>query len=438
MSSAGACEWLYYRDGVQWLNYDAANYEVGIQGTNSSVSMSASGLYGGRVNTTGDYAGMVNYKTGGVATASWGLEAGHGSAWLNTSAGVRNIYMNANGWCSFNRNTSIGKDYNTAPVARLEVIGSGSTSATTTALFQNSSSVAILTITDDKKVLFGTQITLDATGVNVTAIQQNLALASDYAHIVYNNAGNGVYYLSKNGVIESYYPSGGSCLINFNSFINFWSKSIGDNFAYYSTNSDSLMTFQVRNESKIGTVSIGNALGATQTFLKGGNGSYHLNDLAIGATSISAQFGVKGTGSTSATTTALFQNSSSVAILTITDDKVATFGGRVISISAPIQLNTASSATPTPNADADGQFNLTALAANATFGAPTGTPTGGQKLMIRIKDNGTARTLAYNAIYRAIGITLPTTTVISKTLYIACIYNAADTKWDAIATAQEA
>jgi len=147
---------------------------------------------------------------------------------------------------------------------------------------------------------------------------------------------------------------------------------------------------------------------------------------------------IKGSGSTSATTTALFQNSSSVACLTITDDKVSTFGGRVISISAPIQLNTASSATPTPNADADGQFNLTALAANATFGAPTGTPTGGQKLMLRIKDNGTARTLAYNAIYRAIGITLPTTTVISKTLYIACIYNAADTKWDAIATAQEA
>ena len=152
----------------------------------------------------------------------------------------------------------------------------------------------------------------------------------------------------------------------------------------------------------------------------------------------SAALQVVGPGSTSATTTALFQNSSSVPILTITDDKVSTFGGRVISISAPIQLNTASSATPTPNADADGQFNLTALAANATFGAPTGTPTGGQKLMIRIKDNGTARTLAYNAIYRAIGITLPTTTVINKTLYIACVYNAADTKWDVIATAQEA
>ena len=164
-----------------------------------------------------------------------------------------------------------------------------------------------------------------------------------------------------------------------------------------------------------------------------------IGDFGIGAFGpYSARLDVKGSGSTSATNTALFKNSSSVAALTIKDDLTSTFGGRVISISAPIQLNTASSATPTPNADADGQFNLTALAANATFGAPTGTPTGGQKLMIRIKDNGTARTLAYNAIYRAIGITLPTTTVINKTLYIACIYNAADTKWDAIATAQEA
>lgn len=163
-------------------------------------------------------------------------------------------------------------------------------------------------------------------------------------------------------------------------------------------------------------------------------------DTKIGGvhTTASAKLEVQGSGATAATKTALFQNSSSAACLTITDDKVSTFGGRVISISAPIQINTASSATPTPNADTDGQFNLTALAANATFGAPTGTPTGGQKLMIRIKDNGTARTLAYNAIYRAIGITLPTTTVINKTLYIACVYNAADTKWDAIATAQEA
>lgn len=99
---------------------------------------------------------------------------------------------------------------------------------------------------------------------------------------------------------------------------------------------------------------------------------------------------------------------------------------------------TASSATPTPDADAHDQYNVTALAAGATFAAPSGTPTDGQKLTLRVKDNGTARTLGFNAIYRAIGVTLPTTTVISKTLYVGCIYNAADTKWDVVSVAQEA
>jgi hypothetical protein len=99
---------------------------------------------------------------------------------------------------------------------------------------------------------------------------------------------------------------------------------------------------------------------------------------------------------------------------------------------------TASSSTPTPDADANDMYTVTALAAGATFGAPTGTPTNGQRLVIRIKDNGTARTLAFNAIYRAIGITLPTTTVISKTIYLGMIYNSADTKWDVIAYALEA
>lgn len=99
---------------------------------------------------------------------------------------------------------------------------------------------------------------------------------------------------------------------------------------------------------------------------------------------------------------------------------------------------TASSATPTPNANTDDMYTVTALAVNATFGSPTGTPTNGQSLTIRVKDNGTARTLAFNAIYRAIGVTLPTTTVISKTLYLGLKYNSADTKWDVLAVGIEA
>jgi hypothetical protein len=97
----------------------------------------------------------------------------------------------------------------------------------------------------------------------------------------------------------------------------------------------------------------------------------------------------------------------------------------------------ASSSSPTPEADSCDIYELTALAAGATFGAPTGTPNNGQGLIIRIKDDGSARSLSWNAIYRAIGVELPTTTVANKTTYIGFVYNHNALKWDAIAVGQE-
>lgn len=90
------------------------------------------------------------------------------------------------------------------------------------------------------------------------------------------------------------------------------------------------------------------------------------------------------------------------------------------------------------NCDTTDQFEVTAQAGALLFNAPSGTPVGGQKLIIRIKDNGTARALTYNAIFRPMGNALPTTTVVSKTLYMGFIYNATDSKWDLVAVAQEA
>ncbi len=98
------------------------------------------------------------------------------------------------------------------------------------------------------------------------------------------------------------------------------------------------------------------------------------------------------------------------------------------------RVNTiASSATPTPAGDTTDIFTVTALGAAATFAAPTGTPVNGQKLIIRIKDDGTARALTYNAIYREGDVALPTTTILGKTLYLGFMYNSADTKWDLLA-----
>jgi len=103
----------------------------------------------------------------------------------------------------------------------------------------------------------------------------------------------------------------------------------------------------------------------------------------------------------------------------------------------PRVTSIASSATPTPDADTTDMYIITALATGATFGSPTGTPVQGQKLMIRIEDNGSAQSLAYNAIYRAFGAALPTTTTIGKTLYLGCIYNSTDSAWDVVATAEQ-
>ena len=106
---------------------------------------------------------------------------------------------------------------------------------------------------------------------------------------------------------------------------------------------------------------------------------------------------------------------------------------------APRVTSATTATTITPNAGTTDQYELTALASALTIAAPTGSPVDGQKLIIRILDNGTARALTWNAIYRIVGTTLPTTTVVSKTLYVGCIYNTVTTAtWDVIAVAQQA
>jgi hypothetical protein len=99
-----------------------------------------------------------------------------------------------------------------------------------------------------------------------------------------------------------------------------------------------------------------------------------------------------------------------------------------------------SSATPSINTDSLDKFNITALATNITSMTTSlsGTPVDGQKLMIRIKDNGTPRSITWGASWRGIGVSLPIVTTASKTLYIGATYNSTDSIWDVIAVEQEA
>lgn len=98
-----------------------------------------------------------------------------------------------------------------------------------------------------------------------------------------------------------------------------------------------------------------------------------------------------------------------------------------------------SSATPTINTNKSESHSITALATNITSFTTnlSGTPTDFQKLVIRIKDNGTARTIAWGSSFEAKGVALPTTTVISKVLTVGFIYDIVTGKWGCVASAQE-
>jgi len=104
----------------------------------------------------------------------------------------------------------------------------------------------------------------------------------------------------------------------------------------------------------------------------------------------------------------------------------------------PIVNSTTTTATLTPNIDEYEQEDVTDLASAMTIAAPTGTPSTGMRLIFRITDDGTARALTWNVIYRAIGVTTPSTTTANKILYVGCIYDEAGSKWDVVAVKEEA
>jgi hypothetical protein len=92
--------------------------------------------------------------------------------------------------------------------------------------------------------------------------------------------------------------------------------------------------------------------------------------------------------------------------------------------------------TLTPNANSYDMEILTEQGENLTIAAPTGSPTQGQPLTLRIKNDGEGPeyTLTWNSIYRAFGLALPTG-LDAGTTYFGFLYNSTDTKWDFVSYA---
>jgi hypothetical protein len=172
--------------------------------------------------------------------------------------------------------------------------------------------------------------------------------------------------------------------------------------------------------NKINLERDGLIVGDTQLVASGG-GVYVGNNIAVGGGVYTKDLLVTGNASFLGNVTAV------------------NFIGNVVAI--PRIGTVGSGTTITPTAETADQFNVTALAQAATIGNPSGTPVDGQKLIIRLKDNGTGRALTWTTSaggYRVMGIGLPATTTANKVIYVGCVYNVQDNFWDVVAVATQA
>jgi len=172
------------------------------------------------------------------------------------------------------------------------------------------------------------------------------------------------------------------------------------------------------------------------------------------ATSAITQFNVDHTNSavnyvqvTGGTTVTKTVTVSAQGSDTDVDLALAPKGAGRVTVSTSIKPKVSSAANVTSplawNSTSFDEYAITALANALTINADANaSPADGQRMLFRFKDNGTARALTWTTgatnAFRAVGVTLPTTTVASKLVYIGCIYNSADSRWDAVAVSQEA
>lgn len=101
------------------------------------------------------------------------------------------------------------------------------------------------------------------------------------------------------------------------------------------------------------------------------------------------------------------------------------------------RISLAASGDISPDVTVADMYIRTAQAAAITINNPIGAPVQGEKMIIRLQDDGIARAIAWGGQYRALEYPLSATTVVNKLLYMGFIFNSTDTRWDMVAINQE-
>lgn len=276
---------------------------------------------------------------------------------------------------------------------------------------------------------------LNISGAKTGARNLNLPVTSKW--YIINNAGTGGFALTVRGVT----PTTGVTLVDGEKAIVAWN---GTDYVKITTTTASGTVTSVGWTG--GIVSVATATTTPALTVAGTSGGIpYFSSTSTWASSAALAANALviggGAGSAPSTTTTGTGVVTALGVATNASGGFPTINGTATLTNKRIDprvTSAASASSLTPSIATADVYAYTALAANLTINAPTGTPVDGNKLLFRLLDNGVARTLTWNATYTAIGVTLPTTTTASKTTYVGCIYNAANTRWDVVAVTTQA
>ncbi len=159
-----------------------------------------------------------------------------------------------------------------------------------------------------------------------------------------------------------------------------------------------------------GTITLSKALTSPLAVGSGGTGAITLTGLVKGNGTSAMTAATAGTDYTSPTDTETMTNKR---------------------ITARVNTLVVSTSTYTPAGDTTDLALIASPTAAFTVANPTGTPTDGQKLMLRIKSGATGYAPSWGTLYQSSGVaTLPTTALTaSRTVTLGLVYDATAVKW---------
>lgn len=287
------------------LSLSTVNVGIGTTSPSYLLDVNGIGRFSGGYQTpvaiferNADYGQVITLGRKGVsADAGIGYPADSTLGFYTASTERMRILINGN--------VGIGT---TSATGRLSVKGSGSTSATTTMLIQNSSGNNTITTTDDGSTIMYANI---STSTAPLIVNNQSGWSGSFVQRIqtWRSAGSDVAYINGAG---SMVITGGNSSLTFTST----QPSSPNDVAYRGsgTGAGNGLYFPTANITGICTNS-------TEKLRVTSAGS-----LLIGTTTESARLFVKGSGTTSATTSLLVQNSAGTQLFNVRDDNYIQFG----------------------------------------------------------------------------------------------------------------